>query len=124
MSTVVLVTILVAALLITVACGLYLYSWTENNADQVYFGSSWHYLGNTSMYFNDVCPDSGLPVPCVGWTGPNPPSTIEQWTNGITTAYVGRITYTQTYSVVIMNNATYCVAPKVSHEPGCPAVIR
>ena len=97
------------------------------NSSQIQFGSAWHYVGNTTAHFNDICPDAGLGVDCVGLT--NPPPSIEEWSNGTVTAFVGKIkacvndSSCQTYSVVIINNSTYCVAPKVEDRPTCPPII-
>jgi hypothetical protein len=123
-STVALVLILAAATVVAIIGVSFFYTQyqKQNDSSHVQFGDSWHYTGNTTQYFNDVCPDSGLALPCASLT--NPPATIEEWSNGSVTAYVGQITYnSQTYHVVIIDNSTYCVAPKVPDRPGCPQVI-
>jgi hypothetical protein len=127
------VLILAAAAVVAIIAVSYFYTQHQNQnyASQVQFGSSWHYIGNTTEHFNDICPDSGVPISCVGDT--NLPATIQEWANGTVIAYVGHISYsisaemgptiTHSYTVVIINNSTYCVAPKVSDRPGCPPVI-
>jgi len=97
------------------------------NSSQIQFGGAWHYVGNTTEHFNDICPDAGLGIDCVALT--NPPPSIEEWYNGTVTAFVGQIKTCgndlpcQWYSVVIINNSTYCVAPKVEDRPSCPPII-
>ena len=94
-------------------------SRTQNSRYEIMtLSGSWHYVGNTSEYFNDICPDSGILVDCEGMG--NPPATIQMWSNGTVTAFVGHITVNNdSYSVVIIGNSTYCVTPNVGDRPLC-----
>ena len=64
LSVLSLVLILAAVASVAIIGVSYIYLQPANSPGQVRFGSSWHYVGNTTEYFNDICPDSGLPVPC------------------------------------------------------------
>jgi len=132
LSAVSIVQILAVAAVVAIIGVSYIYlhpSQPANSASQVQFGSSWHYIGNTTEYSNDICGDSGLPIMCVTLSVTS--AMIEQWSNGTVIAYVGHppteitnnMTHTQTYSVVVIDNSTHCVAPKVFDRPGCPQVI-
>lgn len=113
--------VLILAVLLVSLIGVAFYSIHLNQANSSHrriLSGSWNYVGNTTQYFNDICPDSGLPINCEGMG--NPPATIQEWTNGTLTTYVGHITLNNsTYSVVIVNNSTFCVNPRTGDEPYC-----